>query len=133
LRTTTIPISGLHHAACILTTPGSIPPITETHAGSLLTCWLGVGQVGLEPLRLSPTGSQQRVSRTLANPIASGFPWREHALAGLLCREEALMRLVGFNAQQVCQGMCQRGASKRQGERSPGPMCPDTVAKHIVK
>lgn len=58
---------------------------------------------------------------------------RMHALAGLLCREEAPMRLVGFNAQQVCQGMCQRGASKRQGERSPGPMCPDTVAKHIVK
>jgi len=43
------------------------------------------------------------------------------------------MRRVGFKAQQVCQGMCQRGASKRQGERSPGPMCPDTVAKHIVK
>jgi hypothetical protein len=54
-------------------------PITGTHAGSLLTGWLGVRQVGLEPLRLSPTGSQQRVSRTLANPLASGFPWREHA------------------------------------------------------
>jgi hypothetical protein len=54
--------------------------MTETHAGSLLTGGLGVGQVGLEPPRLSPTGSQQRVSRTLANPLASGFPWREHAL-----------------------------------------------------
>jgi hypothetical protein len=80
LRTTTRPISGLHHAACFLATPGFVPPITGTHAGSLLTGWLGVSQVGLEPLRLSPTGSQQRVSRTLANPLASGFPWREHAL-----------------------------------------------------
>jgi hypothetical protein len=58
---------------------------------------------------------------------------RMNALAGLLFSDEALMRLVGFNAQQVRQCMCQRGASKRQGERSPGPMCPDTLAKHIVK
>jgi hypothetical protein len=56
-----------------------------------------------------------------------------HALAGLLCSDEALMRLVGFKVQQVSQGMCQRGASQQQGERSPGLMCPDTVAKHIVK
>ena len=42
-------ISGLNHAACILTPPGFIPPITETHAGSLLTGWLCVRQVGLEP------------------------------------------------------------------------------------
>ena len=43
------------------------------------------------------------------------------------------MPLVGFNAQQVRQGICQRGASKRQGERLPGPLCPDTLAKNIVK
>ena len=51
----------------------------------------------------------------------------------LLFSDEALMRLVGFNAQQVRQGICQRGATKRQGERLPGPMCPDTLAKNIVK
>ncbi len=62
LLTTTIHISGLNDAACILATPGSIPPITGAHAGSLLTGWLGVSQVGLEPHSLSPTGSQQRVS-----------------------------------------------------------------------
>jgi hypothetical protein len=56
-----------------------------------------------------------------------------HALAGLLCSDEALMRLVGFKVQQVSQGMCQRGTSQQQGERSPGLMYPDTVAKHIVK
>jgi hypothetical protein len=56
-----------------------------------------------------------------------------NALPTLLFSDEALMRLVGFNAQQVRQGICQRGASKRQVERVPGPMCPDTLAKHIVK
>ena len=35
--TTTILISGLNPAACTLATPGSIPPLTGTPAGSLLT------------------------------------------------------------------------------------------------
>jgi hypothetical protein len=56
-----------------------------------------------------------------------------HALPRLLFSDEALMQLVGFNAQQVRQGICQRGATKRQGERRPGPICPDTLAKNIVK
>ena len=56
-----------------------------------------------------------------------------NALPSLLCSDEALMQLVGFNAQQVRQGICQRGATKRQGERAPGPMCPDTLAQNIVK
>ena len=46
---TTIPISGLHHAACLLATPGFVRPLAGRHAGSLLTGWLGVSQVGLEP------------------------------------------------------------------------------------
>jgi hypothetical protein len=45
----------------------------------------------------------------------------------------ALMPLVGCNAQQVRDGVCQRGARTRQGERPPGPMCPETLAKYIVK
>ena len=49
LLSTTILISGLNHTACILATPGSVPPLAETHAGSLLTGWLGFDQVGLEP------------------------------------------------------------------------------------
>jgi hypothetical protein len=56
-----------------------------------------------------------------------------HALPALLCSDEALRPLVGFNAQQVRQGVCQRGAAKRQGERSPGPIGPDPLAKPIVK
>ena len=46
---TTLPISGLNHAACPLATPGSVRPLTGRHAGSLLTCWLGFNQVGLAP------------------------------------------------------------------------------------
>lgn len=56
-----------------------------------------------------------------------------HALPPLLFSDEALMQLVGFNAQQVRQGICQRGATKRQGERSPGPISPETLANNIVK
>jgi hypothetical protein len=48
LLSTTIHISGLHHAACVLAPPGSVRPLTGRHAGSLLTCWLGFRQVGLE-------------------------------------------------------------------------------------
>jgi hypothetical protein len=56
-----------------------------------------------------------------------------NALPPLLFSDEALMQLVGFNAQQVRQGVCQRGAAKRQGERTPGPISPETLANHIVK
>jgi hypothetical protein len=56
-----------------------------------------------------------------------------NALPPLLFRDEALLQLVGFNAQQVRQGSCQRGATKRQRARTPGPICPDTLAKNLVK
>jgi hypothetical protein len=56
-----------------------------------------------------------------------------HALSSLLFSDEALMQLVGFNAQQVRQGVCQRGRTKRQGERTPGPICPDTLANNMVQ
>src|SRR6266508_368495 len=45
-----------------------------------------------------------------------------HALPALLFSDAALMRLVGFNAQQVHHGVCQRGAAHRQGPRSTGPI-----------
>jgi hypothetical protein len=56
-----------------------------------------------------------------------------HALPILLFSDEALMQLVGFNAQHVRQGVCQRGAATRQGERTPGPISPETLANNIVK
>ena len=56
-----------------------------------------------------------------------------NSLPPLLFSDEALMRLVGFNAQQVRQGVCQRGAATRQGPRTTGPICPDTLAANIVQ
>ena len=56
-----------------------------------------------------------------------------NALPSLLFSDEALMPWVDFNAQPVRQGVCQRGAGQRQCERLPGPLCPDTLAKKIVK
>src|ERR671910_554005 len=56
-----------------------------------------------------------------------------NALPALLFSDEALMQLVGFNAQHVRQGVCQRGAATRQGERSLGPISPKTLANNIVK
>jgi hypothetical protein len=56
-----------------------------------------------------------------------------NALLPGLFSYEALMSLVGFNVQQGHDGVCQRGATLRQGERPPGPICPDTVAKNSVK
>jgi hypothetical protein len=56
-----------------------------------------------------------------------------NALPALLFSDEALMPWVGFNAQQVRNGVCQRGAATRQGAREPGPICPETLAKQIVR
>ena len=56
-----------------------------------------------------------------------------NALPARLFSAEALMQLVGFKAQHVRQGMCQRGAATRQGERTPGPISPETLAHTIVK
>jgi hypothetical protein len=79
LLSTTLHFSGRNHAACILATPGFVRPLTGRHAGSLLTGWRGVSQVGLKPARLAPTGKQQPISwvythsqglgLTLARPV----------------------------------------------------------------
>ena len=56
-----------------------------------------------------------------------------NALPDLLFSDEAAMRLAGFNAMQIRQGICQRSHEKRQGAKPPGPLCLDTVADTIVK
>jgi hypothetical protein len=56
-----------------------------------------------------------------------------NALPALLFSDEALMRLVGFNAYQVRHGVCQRGAAKRQRPRTAGPICPETLANNLVQ
>jgi hypothetical protein len=54
------------------------------------------------------------------------------ALPPVWCRDDALMRLVGFTAPHVRQGMGQRGAATRQGARTPGPLSPEPLANQIV-
>jgi hypothetical protein len=56
-----------------------------------------------------------------------------NALPDLLLSDEAAMRLAGFNAVQIRDGICQRRHEKRQGDKLPGPICPDTLADNIVK
>jgi hypothetical protein len=56
-----------------------------------------------------------------------------HALPALLFSDAALMRLVGFHAPQVRHGVCQRGATHRQGPRATGPLGADALADNIVK
>lgn len=56
-----------------------------------------------------------------------------NALPDLLFSDAAAMRLAGFNAVQMRNGICQRSHEKRQGAKAPGPICPDTLADNIVK
>jgi hypothetical protein len=58
---------------------------------------------------------------------------RIQALPALLFSDEALMPWVGLNAQQVRDGVCQRGTTTRQGERALGPIGPDTLAQNSVQ
>jgi hypothetical protein len=79
LLSTTIHISGLNHAACLLATPGFVRPLAGRHAGSLLTCWLDVSQVGLA-LGAHLLGNTNQFHEFSLNPKVSGLPWREQAI-----------------------------------------------------
>jgi hypothetical protein len=85
LWTTTIHISGFNLTACTLTTPGSIPSIAGTHAGSLRTCRLSFSPVGLALLlhvahRLGNSNEFQKPPFIGRHPLVSGLSWRDHAL-----------------------------------------------------
>jgi hypothetical protein len=58
---------------------------------------------------------------------------RLNALPALWFSDEALMPLVGCKAQHGRQEVCPRGAATRQGERTAGPISPETWAHTIVK
>jgi hypothetical protein len=51
----------------------------------------------------------------------------------VLVSEEALLRLVGFKAQPGRHGVCQRGAARRPGPRTRGPICPEALADNLVQ
>jgi hypothetical protein len=96
---TTLHFSGVHHAACVLATPGFVRPFTGRHAGSLLTCWLDVSQVGL-----APTGKHQPISWVSPNPKVSGLPWRDQCF--------------------VRRRMCEGGSPYPQSPRTAVPTTP---------
>jgi hypothetical protein len=80
--TTTIPISGLNDAACLLATPGFVRPLAGRHAGSLLTGWLDFSQVGLAH-GAHPLGNTNQFHGVPSNSKVSGLPWRDQALVRL--------------------------------------------------
>jgi hypothetical protein len=63
----------------------SLTPASHAHCwagtwSSLLTCWLGVSQVGLEPEGSHPLGNNNQFHRISPTPKVSGLPWREQAI-----------------------------------------------------
>ena len=80
---TTIHLAGLNHAAYLLATPGFVRPLAGRHAGSLLTCWLDVSQVGLAH-GAHPLGNNNPFHGVTSNPKVSGLPWREQAIVILV-------------------------------------------------
>ena len=60
----------------------SLAPASYAHCwagtrSSLLTCWLGFGQVGLEPPDSHPLGNINQFHEITLNSKVSGLPWRE--------------------------------------------------------
>ena len=63
----------------------SLPPASYAHCwagtwSSLLTCWRGVRQVGLEPEGSHPLGNNNQFHRIAPTPKVSGLPWRDQCL-----------------------------------------------------
>ncbi len=54
------------------------------------------------------------------------------ALPRLLFSNEGAMRLVGFNAHQIKNGVCRRGEHRCKKPKQ-GPICDDILARNIVK
>src|SRR5262249_44480253 len=68
------------------TRPASLfPPASYAHYwgctwSSLLTCWLGFGQVGFAPCGAHPLGNTNPFHRIAPTPKVSGLPWHEQCL-----------------------------------------------------
>jgi hypothetical protein len=98
--TTTLSISGLHHAAYLLATPGSVRPLTGRHAGSLLTCWLGFNQVGFAPWSAHLLGNNNQFHGLAPSPKVSGLPWRDQWLIRQLEEQMIVLSDTGFHAAE---------------------------------
>jgi hypothetical protein len=55
------------------------------------------------------------------------------SLEELLFSDQGAMRLVGFNAHQVKNGICKRGAWRRKNKDRIGPITPETLANNLIK
>lgn len=55
------------------------------------------------------------------------------SLEELLFSDQSAMRLVGFNAHQVKEGVCKRGAWRRKDKDRIGPITPETLANNLIK
>lgn len=55
------------------------------------------------------------------------------SLPRLLFSNQGAMRLVGFNAHRIENGVCRRGEHLRKYKQKTGPICDDTLARNIVK
>ena len=80
LLSTTLPIRGSITRPASSLTPASYAHCWAGTWRSLLTCWLGVRQVGLEPEGSHPLGTNNQFHRISPTPKVSGLPWREHAM-----------------------------------------------------
>src|SRR5262249_32695638 len=63
----------------------SFPPASYAHYwgctwSSLLTCWLGFGQVGFAPCGTHPLGNNNQFHRIAPNSKVSGLPWHEQCV-----------------------------------------------------
>lgn len=54
-------------------------------------------------------------------------------IADLIFTNQALMKLVGFNATQIKDGVCKRGDCKRKHKEKTGPICVDALSNNLVK
>ena len=59
-----------------------------------------------------------------------------HSLPPLLFSNQGAMRMVGFNAHEIENGVCERGKKKKKrvkGQANSGPICDDALSRNIVK
>jgi hypothetical protein len=80
---TTLPLSGLHHAACPLAPPRSAPPCLVAHGGLAPDRRARRLSGGTCAIARSPPGSQQRVSGACPHSPRVALSWRDHALVRL--------------------------------------------------
>ena len=55
-----------------------------------------------------------------------------NAVEEVLLTDQTAMRIAGFNAHQIADGICRRGRHRRRAAHPPGrPVCADTLARNV--